>query len=190
MRELPLGTSDFALLRQNACFYADKTKLLYDLVKPARTCFLTRPRRFGKTLVLSALEHILHGHRELFKGLWIDGSDYDWTPSPVVKLSLASLNASSYLDMEARLWKYLCEIGEKEDVDLSRSIEPRRAFSSLISCLYAKYGRKVAVLVDDYDAPITQNLREPELAEAVRQYLFDFFFRVLVSDMPRRDSSS
>jgi hypothetical protein len=81
MKRLPLGVDDFAVIRQNDYFYADKTKLLYELVRLPIPNFLSRPRRFGKTLIVSALEHILLGHRELFKGLWIDGSDYDWAPS-------------------------------------------------------------------------------------------------------------
>ncbi|MDR2142679.1 MAG: AAA family ATPase [Deltaproteobacteria bacterium] len=82
MKELPVGVVSFAEISQGGYLYADKTKFLYQLAKYKKPYFLSRPRRFGKSLTVSVLKAIMEGRRELFKGLWIDGSDYDWTPSP------------------------------------------------------------------------------------------------------------
>ncbi|MDR2140748.1 MAG: AAA family ATPase, partial [Deltaproteobacteria bacterium] len=91
MKLLPVGVANFQQISQNACVYADKTKFLYNLLKLQRPYFLSRPRRFGKSLLVSTLEAILMGQRELFKGLWIDQSDYDWQPYPVIHLSLSAV---------------------------------------------------------------------------------------------------
>ncbi|MDR2302616.1 MAG: AAA family ATPase, partial [Deltaproteobacteria bacterium] len=83
LKKLPLGVNDFAVIRNDNYLYADKTEYLYKLLQNYYVTFLGRPHGFGKTLLLSTMENILWGRRELFKGLWIDGSDYDWTPNPV-----------------------------------------------------------------------------------------------------------
>jgi hypothetical protein len=90
MKLIPLGVDNFERIRKKNYFYADKTELLYQLLQTDTPYFLSRPRRFGKTLLVSTLEAILNGQRELFKGLWIDQSDYDWTPYPIIDLSLYS----------------------------------------------------------------------------------------------------
>ncbi|MDR2302039.1 MAG: AAA family ATPase, partial [Deltaproteobacteria bacterium] len=95
LKKLPVGLADFQEIRDGDYVYADKTELLYNLLQSDSPYFLSRPRRFGKTLLVDTLKHILLGHRELFKGLWIDESDYDWTPYPVIHLSLATVNPKS-----------------------------------------------------------------------------------------------
>ncbi|MDR2140233.1 MAG: AAA family ATPase, partial [Deltaproteobacteria bacterium] len=79
MKDLPIGMASFEEIRLNGNVYADKTEFLRNLLKSRKPYFLSRPRRFGKSLLVSTLEAILRGRRELFQGLWIDSSDYDWT---------------------------------------------------------------------------------------------------------------
>jgi hypothetical protein len=88
MRGLPIGKTNFATIRKKGCYYADKTGLLYSLVKEENPIFLSRPRRFGKTILVSTLKYILQGRCDLFKGLWIDTADYDWTPNSVLRLEM------------------------------------------------------------------------------------------------------
>ncbi|MDR2459248.1 MAG: AAA family ATPase, partial [Deltaproteobacteria bacterium] len=88
MKELPTGIARFEEIIKDNYVYADKTKLLYQLLKKKKPYFLSRPRRFGKSLLVSTLKAILQGRRELFKGLWIEDSDYDWKPNPVIHLRL------------------------------------------------------------------------------------------------------
>ena len=92
---LPQGVADFADLRRMGAFYADKTGLLHSLVRYQAAYFLFRPRGFGKTLILSALENILLGRRELFEGLAIDGLRYDWEHHPVLRLDMKELGAET-----------------------------------------------------------------------------------------------
>ncbi|MDR2142173.1 MAG: AAA family ATPase, partial [Deltaproteobacteria bacterium] len=77
MKKLPLGLASFAEIRRRGCVYADKTEFIHNLINEGNPFFLSRPRRFGKSLLVSTLEAILRGRRELFQGLWIDSSDYD-----------------------------------------------------------------------------------------------------------------
>ncbi|MDR2140774.1 MAG: AAA family ATPase, partial [Deltaproteobacteria bacterium] len=91
MKLLPVGVADFQTMRKRDYIYVDKTEIIYKLFQTDSPYFLSRPRRFGKSLLVSALEAILMGQRELFKGLWIDQSDYDWQPYPVIHLSLSAV---------------------------------------------------------------------------------------------------
>jgi hypothetical protein len=93
MRQLPDGIAKFSTLIRKNLLYADKTSFLYNLIISEKPYFLSRPRRFGKTLLVSTLEAILKGQRELFQGLWIGNSDYTWEPNPVIRLSLNGINS-------------------------------------------------------------------------------------------------
>ena len=90
MKKLPIGISEFTELREKKCIYVDKTKYVYDLLNDYCRSFLSRPRRFGKSLLLSTLEAALQGKKELFEGLWLFGSDYDWKPVGVIRFDFSS----------------------------------------------------------------------------------------------------
>jgi hypothetical protein len=113
---IPYGIARFSELRQGDYLYVDKTRLLYELVRHKISYFLSRPRRFGKTLTVSSLKAILEGRRELFKGLWIDSSDYDWRPYPVIHQSLASLGASNPEKLEEILLNLVKNIAGIEKI--------------------------------------------------------------------------
>jgi hypothetical protein len=174
MRELPISVGDFSDIAKFNLFYVDKTKLLYELVNKPVLYLLSRPRRFGKTLLLSTLKHILLGHRELFKGLWIYGSDYDWTPKPVITLVMRVINSSSPEAMEASLSAYIDLIAFKETIKLPK-IDLKLKFMALIQRLYKKYNNNVTILIDEYDAPVIKQLKSPPLAEKNREVLVEFY---------------
>ena len=88
MKKLPIGISEFPELRETNCVYVDKTKHVYSLLTQNRRTFLSRPRRFGKSLLVSTLKAALQGKKELFEGLWIAQSDYSWKPSGALTVSL------------------------------------------------------------------------------------------------------
>jgi hypothetical protein len=163
LRGLPIGVADFADIRdpvENFVF-ADKTSILHKLLmKPKTPYFLSRPRRFGKTLLVSTLEAILQGRRDLFEerqdestgrsigGLWIAGpeSDYRFSPGPVISLSLADAASASVEKLESSLIVKLNRIAKREKLELT-GINPSDRFGDLIEGLYYKYdGQKVAVL--------------------------------------------
>jgi hypothetical protein len=174
MKENPYGIADFAEIRQENFIYADKTELLYNLVRVKRPYFLSRPRRFGKSLTVSTLEAILLGRRELFKGLWIDSSDYDWTPNPVIHLSLDALTTESVEEMKSNLLFLLNIVARRENLTIESS-NPTNCFISLINELNLKYDRKVAILIDEYDAPILNKITKPQQADQIREALKEFF---------------
>ncbi|MDR1871281.1 MAG: AAA family ATPase, partial [Deltaproteobacteria bacterium] len=122
VRRLRIGATDFANIRQNGNFYADKTKFLYEIAILPDPFFLSRPRRFGKTLLVNTLECILRGRRHLFKGLWIDQSDYDWQPYPVIRLDMNQTVGDDVATMERRLSNMLVVLAKIEGLTLEKEI--------------------------------------------------------------------
>ncbi|MDR1873287.1 MAG: AAA family ATPase, partial [Deltaproteobacteria bacterium] len=149
---MPVGTTDFATIRQLGDYYADKTQFLYHIARRPTTCFLSRPRRFGKTFLLSALKYLLQGRRDLFKGLWIDNSDYDWRVYPVITLEMNETVGDDVADTLENLTSMLEDVARLNKVKV-RGTKPKSMFKRLILSLYEKYGQKVAILIDEYDAP-------------------------------------
>jgi hypothetical protein len=174
MRELPVSQTDFETIRQYGNYYADKTDLLYTLVQEPNKYFLSRPRRFGKTLLVSTLESILRGRRDLFKDLWIDGSDYDWTAYPVIRLTMNEVCESQLEVMKSSLMSYLKGLADDEDLVLDGE-SPAILFRELIRLLRKKYIQKVAILIDEYDAPILHHIKDSAKADAVREELKIFY---------------
>ncbi|MDR1873153.1 MAG: AAA family ATPase, partial [Deltaproteobacteria bacterium] len=179
MRELPVGTSDFIDIRKCGDYYADKTKFLYKLVKRRRPFFLSRPRRFGKTLLVSSLECLLRGKRELFKGLWIDQSDYDWTSYPVIRLEMNKAIGDDIAEVEKKLSNMLLFAAKLAGIKLEKD-DPADMLSWLILEFFVNHGQKekVAILIDEYDAPIVERLVDPPLAEKIRVALRKFYGRL------------
>jgi hypothetical protein len=174
MQKLPDGIADFPHLIQNNFLYADKTEFLYRLVTVEKPYFLSRPRRFGKSLLVSTLKSILKGRRELFKGLWIDESDYDWIPKPVIHLSLSSVTTSSIGELKSDLIQRVYTVSDAEKLVLTGNT-PSSVFLSLFNKLNHKYDLPVTVLIDEYDAPILNEINDLELADQIRKTLKTFY---------------
>jgi hypothetical protein len=174
--KLPIGRADFVQIAEKDFYYADKTRFLYEIVKEQMPYFLSRPRRFGKSLLVSTLANILKGRRELFKGLWIDGSDYDWRPYPVIFLDMNKARTEDPTQTSHSLSKLVQSAAKAEKVKVDLDL-PNIMLASLIEELYEKYGEKekVAILIDEYDAPIVRHIDNPRKAEAVRGDLADFY---------------
>ncbi|MBM3199146.1 MAG: AAA family ATPase, partial [Chlamydiae bacterium] len=100
MLALPFSLQSFSRLRETGCLYVDKTKFAYDLIRQQQSFFLARPRRFGKSLFVSTLKEILHGHKELFEGLFIADSDYIWEEYGVIHLDLAPIKSKNAESVE------------------------------------------------------------------------------------------
>jgi hypothetical protein len=175
MRNLPLGYADFESIRADNCIFADKTRIIYDLITKKTPFFLSRPRRFGKTLLVSVLEAIFEGRKDLFKGLWIyDQNDYNWEPSPVIHLSMGSTGCKTPEALNRRLFLKVIDIAKKDDIEIIDD-GPSYAFERLIVGLHAKYKKKVVILIDEYDAPIIDTLKNNALADEMRETLKDFY---------------
>ncbi|MDR0355757.1 MAG: AAA family ATPase, partial [Deltaproteobacteria bacterium] len=174
LKELQGSIHVFSEIIQGNYVYADKTRYIYGLIRKNDQYFLSRPRRFGKSLLLDTIEEIFLGHRELFKGLWIDSSDYDWLPHPVIHLDLAPAPISSVSKLEMSISLDLRKIARKEKIQ-AYGEDPASILKSLLTDLSDKYNRKVVVLVDEYDAPILDSLTNQALAEEIRTFLKRFY---------------
>ena len=165
-----IGQQDFKSLRENGFLYVDKTKYIEKLVDGSQYYFLARPRRFGKSLFLSTLRYFFEGRRELFKGLYIDSSDWKWEPYPVLYLDLNTDKFAEpgildgVLDNLFNEWEARYDIQEKAENLSTR-------FRNIIKTAHEKTGRQVVILVDEYDKPLTGNLRKSDNFEHYRTKL-------------------
>lgn len=170
----PIGIQNFESLRNDGYFYIDKTALVYQLVKTGRYYFLSRPRRFGKSLLLSTLEAYFQGKKELFDGLAMEKLEKDWIKYPILHLDL---NAEKYTAPEAldqvlesalRRWEALYGAQDYERTFASR-------FQGIIQRACDKTGQRVVVLVDEYDKPMLQAIGNDELQKSYRETLKAFY---------------
>lgn len=181
IRKLPIGIQSFEDLRNNDYVYVDKTALLYQLVTTGKPYFLSRPRRFGKSLFLSALEAYFLGKKHLFKDLAIEKLEQDWNTYPVLHLDL---NAEKYENPEslyAILSRNLRRYEDIYGVD-ERDITISDRFSSLISRAYEQTGMQVVVLIDEYDKPLLQAINNDGLMNEYRNTLKSFYGVLKSSD--------
>ena len=154
MMKYPIGIQDFEQIRQEGYVYVDKTSLVYDLVTKGKIYLLSRPRRFGKSLLVSTLENYFLGRKELFRGLAIDSLEKEWAEYPVFHLSFATSNYTKPDTLDIVINKYLSEyekIYGKKDPDLE---DFGLRFKDLIKTAHEKTGKRVVVLIDEYDKPI------------------------------------
>ncbi|MDR1870936.1 MAG: AAA family ATPase, partial [Deltaproteobacteria bacterium] len=173
LKQLPLGNQMFPAIIDQNLFYADKTRYIYDLLQNSvQNYFLSRPRRFGKTLLLHTLAELFTGNRQRFEGLWIGRSNYDFIAYPTLFLTL-SVKSNSPSALENAILGQLKKITPKGLNVLGDTSDAY--FGNLIEALNEKFNSQVVVLIDEYDAPVTKNLANPSLAEANRDILHDFF---------------
>ncbi|MCP4344626.1 MAG: ATP-binding protein [Desulfobacterales bacterium] len=176
---LPVGIQDFEKMILGNFVYVDKTQYLYDMAFPLQALyFLARPRRFGKSLLVSSFEHLFKGHRELFRGLRIEQSDWQWKPHPVIKVDFSSISYETPKTLEKDLTLLMRQLAEKHGIKSEQGSLPRH-FSELITGLAKKYNEQVVVLIDEYDKPIIEHLGKGKSALSVakenRDVLKSFF---------------
>jgi len=175
LQRLPLDLSTFRELRTSQYVYVDKTQYAYNLITGGRRFFLSRPRRFGKSLFVSMLQEVLEGNKALFKDLWIERSDYPWHQHGVIVLDLSAIMVISIEVLRARVCELLQLNANRYNLNIVLNpTQPDSALEELVSALHAKFGR-VAVLVDEYDSPILKHLNEPEQGSKIRDVLKNFF---------------
>ena len=174
MKKLPLGIQNFKELIEGDYVYVDKTRYVYDLISNNKYYFLSRPRRFGKSLLLDTIAEAFGGDKELFKGLWIHGSDYSFDKHPVLRLDMSNIANDSPEILRSSLLSYLRRRVSDEALDINDSL-PSDLFRHMIEELYKKYSQRVVVLIDEYDKPILDRITKPETAEANRDVLRGFY---------------
>lgn len=170
----PTGIQDFAEVIEGGYTYVDKTKYIRILQDMGKYFFLSRPRRFGKSLFISTLEKYFEGRRDLFRGLDIDTDDVDWTPRPVIKISLNTVD----VNLENAIYKTLDSIlnhYEEQYGIIPRVEAPAERFMNLIRSACTQTGKKVAVFIDEYDVPLLNTLGDETLNKSYRDTLRPFF---------------
>ncbi len=181
MQKLPIGIQDFRKLRSGGYLYVDKTEAIYRLTQETGYYFLSRPRRFGKSLLVSTMKELFSGNRELFEGLWIE-DQWDWSETnPVLHISFSSIGYKE-LGLEKALHDHLDEVIEKEGLNVDETALSQK-FKVLIHQLHQKIGERVVLLIDEYDKPIIDYLgKEIEQAKENREILKNFYSILKDSD--------
>jgi len=179
MKKLPVGIQSFETMRTENYLYVDKTRHIYRMVTEGKFYFLSRPRRFGKSLLVSTLDCLFQGRKDLFEGLWItEQSEWDWQPYPVIFLDFNEITGNSSEELKEHITFRLQEIASDNDVSL-KAPGVELLFRELILALYRKTGQSVVVLIDEYDKRIIEHLGKGkahlELAKANRDVLKHFF---------------
>ena len=172
-RNLPIGIQDFEKLRKLGCIYVDKTEYIYKLTQFSTPYFLSRPRRFGKSLLLSTMEYYFLGKKELFEGLYISKKETEWTEYPVIKISFGRGSYETHDSLLAVIDNILSE-NEKKFSLVKSSDNPSVRFDNLICEVAEKTGKQVVILIDEYDKPILDALYT-EFEEINRQELRSFY---------------
>ena len=170
----PVGIQNFESLRRDGYFYVDKTAKIYELAKTGRYYFLSRPRRFGKSLLISTLEAYFQGKKELFEGLAMEGLEKEWKKYPILHLDLNTQkyeteeSLESVLNENLAVWESLYGRNENE-------IGPARRFAGVIRRAHEKTGERVAILIDEYDKPMLQAIGDQGRQDSFRSTLKAFY---------------
>lgn len=170
----PIGVQSFAKLREDGYIYVDKTGYIANLIKEGNCYFLSRPRRFGKSLLLSTIEAFFQGRKDLFEGLEISRMEHDWQPHPVFHMAMNANKCQTVRDLEATiesfLYYYEQSYGRNEPSD---SLALR--FGALIRSAYNKTGKRVVILIDEYDKPLLDSVGNKALQDDLRAILKGFY---------------
>jgi hypothetical protein len=175
MKKFPIGVQTFSKLIEGYYIYVDKTEDIYRLLtEGGQYYFLSRPRRFGKSLLISTLREIFSGHRELFKGLWIY-DQIEWETHPVIYIDFLKISHDTPQNLQRSLAKTIRKIGGEYDVILDPESDYKDVFAELIETLARKYRQKVVILIDEYDKPIIDQIEDRNVAVANRNILRTFY---------------
>lgn len=180
MKKLPIGLQTFRKLIEDDYVYVDKTRHILELIRSGTYFFLARPRRFGKSLLISTLKELFSGQRELFEGLYIHDK-IDWHPFPVIHLDMSRVSSGQADMLERSLSSYVNEIADESGVTLTKEFLKDRFFE-LIDKLYEATASKVVVLIDEYDKPIIDHIETMETARENRDILREFYGVLKASD--------
>ena len=173
-KKLPIGISTLKDILNEGYIYVDKTDIALDLIENGRYYFLSRPRRFGKSLFLDTLRTIFDGDKEIFKGLHIYDK-WSFEKYPIIYISFAAGDLKSKEEVLDK-WDEILELNEEAlGISCHSKIYDRRCFSKLIKEAYEKYNQKVVILIDEYDNPILDNIVNKELAREAREILKNFY---------------
>ena len=178
---LPLGRQSFAEVRKLDCVYVDKTPLAVKLAAEGKFYFLSRPRRFGKSLFLDTLRYLFEGERDLFQGLYAE-DNWQWSVKyPVIKLDMSGA-PDSVAGLRIVLEGKLRRAAERLGLELSATDEPRELFEQLIHKALMQHKTRVVLLIDEYDKPMIDNIGDIDLAQQMCKQLHSFYSVIKATD--------
>ncbi len=176
-RKYPVGIQTFSRLREEGYLYIDKTDLIWKMTKESPFVFLSRPRRFGKSLLTTTLDAYFKGQKELFEGLKIMDLETEWLSYPVLHFDLSGAKHLPIEQIKAELVRQLA-ILEKDYGRDETEVSPGMRLAGLIQRSFQKSGRQAVVVIDEYDAPLLDVLHDPERLEAAREVMQEFYQRL------------
>jgi hypothetical protein len=175
MKKLPLGISTLSKIIPEGYAYVDKSGFVHELVENGSYYFLSRPRRFGKSLFVDTLKEAFEGNRELFRGLWLE-DHWDWeTRHPVIRISFGSGVLRDREELDQRIITILRNNQDELGIQCRQPDDVIDCFEDLIRQAAEKFGRPAVILVDEYDKPILDNITQPEQAVLIRNGLKNFY---------------
>ena len=181
MKKLPIGIQTFEKLIGNGCIYVDKTPFIRSLTADGGYYFLSRPRRFGKSLLLSTIKAAYQGKRELFENLHLY-DNWDWSrTNPVIHISFGAGVLRSVEDLKTRFEAILREHDRLEGLTATH-LDLRERFLEIIRQLAEKTGRRTVILIDEYDKPILDNITDTDMAVAIREELKNYYSAIKDAD--------
>ena len=173
LKPLPIGNQTFRKIIEGGFLYVDKTKWLYELINnPSAVYFLSRPRRFGKSLLISTLDEIFQGNRDLFNGLWLYNSPYQWQQHPVIRIDFSGIPVRSADELEQSIKRVIRRIAHQYQVKINEGSYIAQ-FNDLIFEMAQQ--NEVVILIDEYDKPILDNIVDTAEAERIRDVLKRFY---------------
>ncbi len=174
LKKLPIGISTLKTILEEDYLYIDKTKVAMDLIQNGQYYFLSRPRRFGKSLFLDTLRTIFDGDKEIFKGLYIYDK-YEFVKHPIIRISFNSGRFKTVDDFNQRIYEIL-RINQRDlNITCNKDLSSAGCFEELIIKANTKYNKKVVILIDEYDKPILDNIDTNEVATTMREELKNFY---------------
>jgi hypothetical protein len=175
MKKLPIGISDFRELIEGNYVYVDKTEYIYKLINQGKYYFLSRPRRFGKSLLLSTIRYLFQGYEHLFKNLYIYDK-WNWNETyPILRFDLSHLSITNDKEFENQMELLLKEIAKEFKYNYQKKYKANGNLHLLIKKCYENYNKKVVILIDEYDKIILDNIENTEKAEKIREKLKSFY---------------
>ena len=180
-RKYPIGIQTFSEIIRNGYVYVDKTDLIWQLAHYAKFIFLSRPRRFGKSLLASTLESYFLGDRELFEGLKIMDMEQEWEQYPVLRFDLSGAKHLKPQGVRDELSRLLDKMESVYGVN-PKETSPGMRLAGLIDRAYAQTGKQVAVIIDEYDAPLLDVLHEDEVLREMREVMQEFYQRLKMQE--------
>ena len=182
LKKLPIGISTLKTILEDEYIYVDKTHLAQDLIENGQYYFLSRPRRFGKSLFLDTLKTILDGQEDLFKELYIGNHGYKFDKFPIIRISFNDGEFKTQKGFEQTLYEVMKSNQENLEISCDKDLSISGCFRELIKKAYLKYNKKVVILIDEYDKPILDNIENSDIARVIRDELKSFYSVIKGSD--------